>query len=137
MAGDNGERISVSREALRAELAEMELRLRELLQLKADKSSVVALQSEVMSQGALLTRVEGKVQEIDHYGSAEMRAVKERVRTVESALVTDDQVEAAVSKVVEEARSQGGHRMMWVGVLIAGLAFFANVAIQVAQVMAS
>jgi hypothetical protein len=126
MAATDGERISVSREALRADLLDLELRLRDALSLKADASLVIGIQTEVARQAALLTAVDAKVKEIDHYGSSEMRTLKERVRNVEGTLVTEDQVRDAVRDSVIEGRSAGSHKAMWIGALVAAVALIGN-----------
>ena len=132
-ADQNGERISVSREALRADLLDLELRLREALQLKADAAQVLSLQTEVARQAAVMIGLEASVKRIDEYGSSEMRDVKRRMQRVEQDLASDDEVREALREQIQEGRSGSGHKWMVLGVGAGVAAVAVNILFAVVQ----
>lgn len=106
MAGENGERISISRDALRAELAELELRLIDKLAAKID-----------------VERLAGRVDTLEKNAlrrdDTEYSRLKIELDLVKQKALAPKDIDTAVANALQNKEARGWtNRERWIGVVL-------------------
>ena len=103
---ENGERISISRDALRAELAELELRLIDKLASKIDVEKLAG-RVDVLERNAL------------RRDDADFRRVNQEVVELKNKALTPNDIDASVANALQNKEARGWtNRERWIGVAL-------------------